>query len=98
MVKVVHRIHHLPIHSYLLWSVFPSPVGNHHVLALFNPDLHAKYVLVSQSARKMCKFAFGSCKIAVSRPSTAIVPMKPFVLVCSKKMSGLETRYNFSEL
>ena len=32
---------------------------------------------------------------------TAIVPMKPsmaFVLVCSKTISGLETRNNFSEL
>ena len=51
MLKVVHLIQHLCVFSPFL------------VLALFSPYFHANsrvYVLVSQSARKICKFIFGS--------------------------------------
>ena len=58
MLKVVHFIHHLPMISYLLCSVFPFPGGNH-VLALFNPYFHAKSI--SQTARIARLHVFGSC-------------------------------------
>ena len=43
MLKIVHIIQHLPIHYYLLCSVFPFPGGNN-VLALLNTYFHEKYV------------------------------------------------------
>ena len=109
MLKVAHLIQHLRIHPNLMCSVFPF-LGNNHVHARFNPYFHANYRcwLVSRLVRYV-RLSLDPAIISMvsanlknlSHPPTAIVPMKPsntFVLVCSKKMSCLETIYNFSEL
>ena len=62
MLKVVHLIQHLPIHSYLVCSVSSSfLVVNMSVLVSILILPCKIYVLVSQSARKICTFVFGSC-------------------------------------
>ena len=62
MLKVVHLIQHLPIHSYLVFSVSsPFLVVNMSVLLSIMILPCKIYVLVSRSARKICKLVFGSC-------------------------------------
>ena len=103
MLKVAHLIQHLPIHPYLMCSVFPF-LGGTHVHARFNPYFPANYRcwLVSRLVIYVHLSLDPAMRSMLSpHPPTAMVPMKPsntFVLVCSKKMSGLETKYNFSEL
>ena len=61
MLTVVHLIQHLPIHSYLVCSVSsPFLVVNMSVLLSILILACKIDVLVSQSARKICKFVFGS--------------------------------------
>ena len=95
MLNVVH-LFHLPIHSYLMCSVSLLPC-NIIYYRLCDVSLVVRYAILSldPGMRSMLSANLNS------RPLTAIVPMKlsnACVLVCSKKTSGLETRYNFSEL
>ena len=105
MLKVAHLIQHIPIHCYPMCSVSLFPGGSH-VLALLiiiptsmqNRRVYYTSCL-SQSARKICKFVFGSCNEVdvISPPSDCngrslqMEPSNAFVLVCSKKRSALET-------
>ena len=48
MLKVVHLIQHLPIHSYIMCSVFLFP-GGKHVRALINPDTSMQNICAGKS-------------------------------------------------
>ena len=87
---------------------FPFPGGNH-MSFLFSIIISMRHLCVGKSIR-LVRYVSLSLDPAMRsmlpaiwcpRPPTVIVPMKPSnacVLVCSKKMSGMETMYNFSEL